>query len=106
MMDSKTSTGSIVRLFSDSSTTSLEDSKGMLQMQFQVQFIGDHTSPEQWRYLESGSNPTDEASKGMNAKEFMQKSPGFLVADRRSLASARLIRNSLFLCMNSSHTFS
>ncbi|XP_073237544.1 uncharacterized protein [Porites lutea] len=28
----------------------------------------------QWRYVESGSNPADEASRGMNTKEFMQRS--------------------------------
>ena len=38
------------------------------------QFICDHTSPDQWPYVESGSNPADEASRGMNAKEVMQKS--------------------------------
>ena len=37
------------------------------------QFIRDHTVPDQWRYVESGSNPEGEASRGMNAKEFMQK---------------------------------
>ena len=36
-------------------------------------FINNET-PDQWPYVESGSNTADEASRGMNAKEFMQKS--------------------------------
>ena len=39
-----------------------------------VQFICDQTSPEQWRDVESGSNTADEGSRGVNAKEFIQKS--------------------------------
>ena len=39
-----------------------------------VQFLRDHISPEQWQYVESRSNPADEGSRGVNAKEFMQKS--------------------------------
>ena len=64
-MDFKTSTTPIVRLSSGSSTMSLANRE---------QFICDHTSPDQWPYVESGSNTADEASRGMNAKEFMQKS--------------------------------
>ena len=30
-----------------------------------VQLIRDHTSPDQWRYVESGSNPADEASRSL-----------------------------------------
>ena len=39
-----------------------------------MQLIRNDTSPDQRRYVESGSNPADEASRGMNAKEIMQKS--------------------------------
>ena len=39
-----------------------------------VQFIHDHTSPAQWRHVESRSNPADEGSRGLNAKNFVQKS--------------------------------
>jgi len=48
-----------------------------------VQLIRDYTSPAQWQYVESASNPADEGSRGLNASDFLQKSqwingPGFL----------------------------
>ena len=39
-----------------------------------VQLIRDYTSPSQWRYVESASNPADEGSRGLNARHFLQKS--------------------------------
>lgn len=62
-----------------------------------VQFIHDHTSPAQWRHVESRSNPADEGSRGLNAKDFVRKSqwikgPELLVANRRSLASTSIVR--------------
>ncbi|XP_031551078.1 uncharacterized protein LOC116288432 [Actinia tenebrosa] len=39
-----------------------------------VQVIQDHTDPSQWRYVETTSNPADEGSRGMSAKEFIEKS--------------------------------
>ena len=46
--------------------------------------------------MKLGSNPADEESREVNAKEFMQKSkwirgPEYLVADRGSVASTRLV---------------
>ena len=46
-----------------------------------VQFIRNHTSPDQWRYVEFGPNPADEASRGINAKEFIQTSQWIKGAD-------------------------
>ena len=39
-----------------------------------VQLIRDYTSPLQWRYVESASNPADEGSQDLNARHFLQKS--------------------------------
>ena len=39
-----------------------------------VQLIRDYTSPSQWRYVESASNPADEGSRGLNGRHFLQKS--------------------------------
>ena len=33
-----------------------------------VQLIRDHTSPDQWRYVKSGSNPADEGSRSLCKK--------------------------------------
>ncbi|XP_028408200.1 uncharacterized protein LOC114530778 [Dendronephthya gigantea] len=47
-----------------------------------VQEIQDHTSVDQWRYVESKSNPADEASRGVKAKEISESKwlsgPSFL----------------------------
>jgi len=48
-----------------------------------VQLIQDHTTTPQWHYVETKSNPADEASRGMSAKDFVEKSkwlkgPAFL----------------------------
>ena len=42
------------------------DSMYMLQI---VQTIRDHTSPDQWKYVETQNNPADHASRGMTADE-------------------------------------
>ena len=34
-----------------------------------TQFIRDQTSPDRWRYVESESNPADEGSRRVNAKD-------------------------------------
>ena len=34
-----------------------------------VQQIRDHTSPKQWHYVESSSNPADDASRGLDSKK-------------------------------------
>ena len=35
----------------------------------QVQQIRDHTSPKQWHYDKSSSNPADDASQGLDSKK-------------------------------------
>lgn len=48
-----------------------------------VQQIRDHTSPTQWKYVESQNNPADDASRGLSPKSLLQTSrwlqgPSFL----------------------------
>ena len=38
-----------------------------------VQQIRDHTSPKQWHYVESSSNPADDASRGLGSKKKDQR---------------------------------
>ena len=37
-----------------------------------VQAIRDHTSPEQWRYVDTKDNPADDASRGLGANELIR----------------------------------
>ena len=39
-----------------------------------VELIRSYTSPFQWKYVDSSSNPADEGSRGMKAKEFLTNS--------------------------------
>ena len=39
-----------------------------------VQQIRDQTSPSQWRHVETKSNPVDDASRGITAKELLERS--------------------------------
>ena len=48
-----------------------------------VQEIRDHTSPDQWRYVDTKENPADDASRGLGAKELTRNNrwwngPNFL----------------------------
>ena len=42
-----------------------------------VQQIRDHTSPKQWHYVESSSNPADDASRGLDSKKKDQRKRWF-----------------------------
>ena len=49
-----------------------------------VAFIREDSSPSQWRYIDSGSNPADDASRGTTAESFIKndrwiKGPAFLL---------------------------
>ncbi|XP_028408667.1 uncharacterized protein LOC114531224 [Dendronephthya gigantea] len=39
-----------------------------------VQLIRDHTAPEKWKHVATAANSADEASRGMTAKAFLEKS--------------------------------
>ena len=65
-MDSKNSTGPIVRMSPGTST--YKSRRFQVYVVNRVKFINDHASPDRWRYVESGSSPADEASRGMNAR--------------------------------------
>ena len=48
-----------------------------------VQQIRDHTTPNQWNYVESKHNPADDASRGLSVQNLLQsptwiKGPAFL----------------------------
>ena len=55
-----------------------------------VQQIRDHTSPKQWHYVESSSNPADNASRGLHSKKKDQikrwfDGPSFFVEQKAML---------------------
>ena len=59
-----------------------------------VQQIRDHTSPKQWHYIESSSNPSDDASRGLDSKKKDQikrwfDGPSFLWNRRQCLLEKR-----------------
>ena len=65
-----------------------------------VQLIQDHSSPSQWHYVETGSNPADEGSRGMSAKNFIEKSkwiegPDFLKEPRAKWLEAESYKESV-----------
>ena len=43
-------------------------------MNLVVQLIHEHTTPSQWHYVETALNTTDEGSRGMSPKDFVEKS--------------------------------
>ncbi len=65
-----------------------------------VQQIQDHSSPDQWRYVDTKLNPADHASRGLSPKEFLRsnwiRGPAFLWQDE-SRWPATDVKNSISL---------
>jgi hypothetical protein len=51
-----------------------EDKRYQTYVANRVAAIQEHTTPSQWRYVESDSNPADDASRGMTAVEVVSTS--------------------------------
>ena len=62
----------------------------------QVQQVRDHTSFKQWHYVESSSNPADDASQGMDSKKKDQirvwfNGPSFFVEQKAMLVRKKSV---------------
>lgn len=65
-----------------------EDKRYQTYVANRVAAIQEHTTPSQWRYVDSGSNPADDASRGLTAAEVVGNSrwihgPPFLWMERK-----------------------
>ena len=63
-----------------------------------VQLIQDLSSPSQWRYVNSAENPADEGSRGMTAKQFVERSkwlegPEFLKNSEETWQTGDIIKS-------------
>ena len=73
-----------------------------------VQFIRDHTRPDQWHYIPSEDNPADHTSRGLTANELLTSNwftvPTFLhntdvkikCTTEKKLTSNRLVQKTAF----------
>ena len=59
-----------------------------------MQQIQDHTSPDQWHYVDTKLNPADHASRGLSAQQLIKSNwitgPAFLWNDRSQWSTSQL----------------
>ena len=92
---SKELNGPIVKIFHTDSTTVLryianEQQRFHVFVANRVQLIRDHSTVKQWRYVDTGSNPADDASRGLNGADMLRnerwlKGPKFLWKNEEEL---------------------